>query len=33
MTIVMMLFMFPALMVFIAGPGFIGLGRALSSMG
>ncbi|MCB5184475.1 type II secretion system F family protein [Methylobacillus gramineus] len=33
MTIVMMLFMFPALMIFIAGPGFIGLGKALSAQG
>ncbi|GAB7563049.1 type II secretion system F family protein [Methylobacillus methanolivorans] len=33
MTIVMMIFMFPALMIFIAGPGFIGLGKALSGQG
>ena len=32
MTIVMMVFMFPALMIFIAGPGFMGLSRALGSM-
>lgn len=30
MSIVMVLFMFPALMIFIAGPGFIGLAKALS---
>lgn len=33
MTVVMMIFMFPALIVFIAGPGFLGLGKALSNMG
>lgn len=31
MSIVMVLFMFPALMIFIAGPGFIGLAKALST--
>lgn len=30
MSVVMMVFMFPALIVFIAGPGFIGLSNALS---
>lgn len=33
MTVVMMVFMFPALMIFIAGPGFMGLTKALGSMG
>lgn len=32
MTIVMVVFLFPALMIFVAGPGFIGLARALRSM-
>ena len=32
MTVVMMVFMFPALMIFIAGPGFLGLTQALGSM-
>ncbi|MDA8260801.1 MAG: type II secretion system F family protein [Betaproteobacteria bacterium] len=31
MTVVMVLFMFPALMVFLAGPGFIGLIKALGN--
>ncbi len=30
MTIVMVLFLFPALMIFLAGPGFMGLTRALT---
>jgi tight adherence protein C len=30
MTIVMVLFLFPALMIFLAGPGFIGLAKALT---
>ena len=29
MTVVMILFLFPALMIFLAGPGFIGLAKAL----
>lgn len=33
MTVVMMIFMFPALMIFIAGPGFMGLTKALGSVG
>ena len=33
MTVVMMVFMFPALMIFIAGPGFMGLTQALGSVG
>jgi tight adherence protein C len=33
MTIVMVLFLFPALMAFLAGPGFIGLTKALKGMG
>ena len=33
MTVVMMVFMFPALIIFIAGPGFLGLGKALGNMG
>ncbi len=33
MTVVMMVFMFPALMIFIAGPGFMGLTKALGSVG
>lgn len=32
MTVVMMVFMFPALMIFIAGPGFMGLTKALGTM-
>ncbi len=32
MSIVMMLFLFPALMIFLAGPGFIGLANALKGM-
>jgi len=32
MTIVMVVFLFPALMIFVAGPGFIGLGRALKGL-
>jgi tight adherence protein C len=32
MTVVMVLFLFPALMIFVAGPGFIGLARALKGM-
>lgn len=31
MTVVMMVFMFPALMIFLAGPGFMALGKALAS--
>ena len=30
MTVVMMVFMFPALMIFLAGPGFMALGKALT---
>ncbi|SDK21734.1 type II secretion system protein F (GspF) [Methylophilus rhizosphaerae] len=33
MSIVMMLFLFPALMAFLAGPGFIGLANALKGVG
>jgi len=33
MTVVMVIFLFPALMIFVAGPGFIGLGNALKGMG
>lgn len=33
MTIVMMLFLFPALIIFLAGPGFMGLARALKGLG
>lgn len=33
MTIVMVLFLFPALMAFLAGPGFIGLAKALKGVG
>ena len=33
MTVVMMIFMFPALMIFIAGPGFMGLTKALCRVG
>jgi Flp pilus assembly protein TadC len=29
MTVVMVVFLFPALMIFLAGPGFLALGRAL----
>lgn len=32
MTIVMMLFLFPALIIFLAGPGFMGLVRALKGL-
>jgi tight adherence protein C len=32
MTIVMVLFLFPALMIFVAGPGFVGLARALKGL-
>jgi tight adherence protein C len=32
MTIVMVAFMFPALMIFLAGPGFMSIGTALSSV-
>jgi tight adherence protein C len=32
MTVVMVLFLFPALMIFVAGPGFVGLARALKGM-
>ncbi|MDD5247397.1 MAG: type II secretion system F family protein [Rhodocyclaceae bacterium] len=32
MTVVMVVFMFPALMLFLAGPGFLALGRALTRM-
>lgn len=31
MTVVMVAFLFPALMIFVAGPGFVGLARALGS--
>lgn len=33
MTVVMVVFLFPALMIFVAGPGFVGLASALSSLG
>lgn len=33
MTVVMVLFLFPALMIFVAGPGFIGLANALKGVG
>ena len=33
MTIVMVVFLFPALMIFVAGPGFVGLANALRSVG
>ncbi len=33
MTIVMVVFLFPALMIFVAGPGFIGLANALKNVG
>lgn len=33
MTVVMVIFLFPALMIFVAGPGFIGLGNALKGVG
>jgi tight adherence protein C len=33
MTIVMVIFLFPALMIFVAGPGFIGLAHALKGVG
>jgi tight adherence protein C len=32
MTVVMILFLFPALMIFLAGPGFIGLTKALKGV-
>lgn len=32
MTVVMVVFMFPALMIFLAGPGFMALGKAFSGM-
>lgn len=32
MTVVMVVFLFPALMIFLAGPGFVGLGRALKGI-
>lgn len=32
MTVVMVIFLFPALMIFLAGPGFVGLGRALKGL-
>jgi tight adherence protein C len=32
MTVVMVVFMFPALMLFLAGPGFLALARALMRM-
>jgi tight adherence protein C len=32
MTIVMVVFLFPALMIFVAGPGFVGLARALKGL-
>jgi len=33
MTVVMVVFLFPALMIFVAGPGFVGLANALRSVG
>jgi len=33
MTVVMVIFLFPALMIFVAGPGFIGLSNALKGVG
>lgn len=33
MTVVMVIFLFPALMIFVAGPGFIGLTNALKGVG
>ena len=33
MTIVMVIFLFPALMIFVAGPGFVGLAKALKGVG
>lgn len=33
MTIVMIVFLFPALMIFLAGPGFLGLAKALKGIG
>lgn len=33
MTIVMIVFLFPALMIFLAGPGFLGLAKALKGVG
>lgn len=33
MTVVMVVFLFPALMIFVAGPGFVGLARALKGLG
>ena len=32
MTVVMIIFLFPALMIFLAGPGFIGLAKALTGV-
>jgi len=32
MTVVMILFLFPALMIFLAGPGFVGLAKALKGV-
>ena len=32
MTVVMVVFLFPALMIFVAGPGFVGLARALKGL-
>ncbi len=32
MTVVMVAFLFPALMIFVAGPGFVGLARALKGL-
>jgi tight adherence protein C len=32
MTVVMILFLFPALMIFLAGPGFMGLAKALKGV-
>jgi tight adherence protein C len=33
MTVVMVLFLFPALLIFVAGPGFVGLASALKNVG
>ncbi|HEU4707775.1 MAG TPA: type II secretion system F family protein [Methylophilaceae bacterium] len=33
MTVVMVIFLFPALMIFVAGPGFMGLANALKGVG
>ena len=32
MTVVMMVFLFPALLIFVAGPGFVGLANALKGL-